>query len=312
MGAREPPLIVVVGATATGKSDAAVALAVACGGEIVGADSRQVYRGMAVGTAQPALALQAVVPHHLMGFLLPDAPFGLAEYLDRARTVRCDIRARGRVPIMVGGTGQYVRALLEGWEAPRVPPNWELRAELERFAAEHGATALHARLLAVDPTAAAAIHPHNVRRVVRALEVQAVTGMPASAQRGKSGGEGAVIVGLALPRPELYARIDARVAAMYRAGLLDEVRALAAAGYRRDLPSMSSIGYPEAWAVISGELSETAGIATTQAATRRLARQQGAWFRERDPRIRWVQAGPGAEQRVVRAVERALRDAEGE
>lgn len=309
---REPPrLIAVVGATATGKTGVGVALARRFGGEIVGADSRQVYRGMAIGTAQPSPAELAAAPHHLVGNVAPDVPFGLADYLDRARDCVERIRSRGRLPLLVGGTGQYVWALLEAWSVPRVAPDPALRADLERFATEYGTAALHERLRSVDPVAAAAIHPNNVRRVVRALEVFSHTGQPISAQQQRRRSlDGALVLGLALPREELYRRIDARVVAMYRRGLLDELRALDAAGYGPDLPSMASIGYPEAWGVLRGAMSEDAAILRTQQATHRLARQQGTWFRAGDPRIAWLDAAADAERRALDRAEAWLSGTE--
>jgi tRNA dimethylallyltransferase len=301
------PLIAVVGATATGKSDVAVALARAFGGEVVGADSRQVYTGMAIGTAQPSAALLAAAPHHLIAYLPPDAPFGLARYLDDARDVVAAIRARGRRPIVAGGSGQYVWALLEGWTVPRVAPDPALRAGLAAYAAEHGAAALYARLLSEDPAAAALIHPNNLRRVIRALEVLAHTGVPFSAQRGKTVAEPAIVIGLRLTRAELYTRIDRRVEQMYSAGLIDELLALRQAGYTPNLPSQRSIGYPEAWSVVAGTLHASEAIAATQQATHRLARQQATWFRADDPRICWLDAGEDAAERAIAAVTERLR-----
>jgi tRNA dimethylallyltransferase len=305
----ELPIVAVVGATATGKSEVAVALARALDGEIVGADSRQVYQGMAIGTAQPTPAQLAAVPHHLIGFLPPDARFSLGEYLERARTVIAAIRARGRLPIVAGGTGQYVWALLEGWEVPRVPPDDALRDALHAYAREHGPEALYQRLREADPDAAAFIDPRNVRRVARALEVIAATGRPFSAQRRRGPAERAIVIGLRLPYAQLDARIDRRVEEMYRAGFLDEVRALEGAGYGPDLPSMRSIGYPEAWKALRGETSVANAIAATQMATRRLARRQGAWFRAGDPRIVWLDADDVVPGRATAAVEQRLTNA---
>ncbi len=285
------PLVAIVGPTATGKSELAVALARALVGEIVGADSRQIYRGMAIGTAQPDPELLAAAAHHLIGFLAPDSPFGLAQYLDLAREAIAAIRARGRLPILAGGTGQYLAALLEGWSVPRVPPDPALRAALGAEAERSGPRALHARLAGLDPAAAAAIHPHNVRRVIRALEVIEHSGRRFSEQQGRSPATAGVVIGLELPREALYERIDRRVERMYAAGLLDELRRLAAAGYRRDLPSMASIGYPEAWAALAGEITQAEAIRRTQLATHRLARQQLTWFRRAAIGITWLQAG---------------------
>jgi tRNA dimethylallyltransferase len=293
------PLIAVVGATATGKTGVGIALARALDGEIVGADSRQVYRGMAIGTAQPTADELAAAPHHLVGVVAPDEPFGLAEYLDRARAAIAAIHGRGRLPILVGGTGQYVWALLEGWTVPRVAPDAALRSELARFVAEGGADALHERLRAVDPVAAAAIHPNNVRRVIRALEVFQHSGRPISAQQRRVALDHVAVIGMELERDALYRRIDERVVEMYRRGLLDEVRALERAGYDPHLPSMASIGYPEAWAVLRGDLTVGEAIARTQTATHRLARQQSTWFRRDDTRIAWLDAADAAAEQAV-------------
>ncbi|HLZ73005.1 MAG TPA: tRNA (adenosine(37)-N6)-dimethylallyltransferase MiaA [Dehalococcoidia bacterium] len=284
------PLIAVVGPTATGKSELAVVLAQVLGGEVIGADSRQVYQGMAIGTAQPGLELQAAVPHHLVGFLPPDAPFGLAIYLDSAREAIAGIWARGRVPILAGGTGQYLAALIEGWNVPRVPPHAAFRAALAAQAERDGREALHQRLATLDPDAAAGIHPHNLRRVIRALEVIEHSGRPFSVQRGSGGQERATVLGLELPRELLYERIDRRVEAMYAAGLLDEVRQLERDGFGSTLPSMAGIGYPEAWAVSRGEVSAAEAIRRTQLATHRLARQQLTWFRRAALGIHWLRA----------------------
>lgn len=292
-------LIAVVGATATGKTAAGVALAVALNGEIVGADSRQVYRGMPIGTAQPSRDELAAAHHHLIGFLPPDAPFGLAGYLDVAGAAIAEIQARNHRPILVGGTGQYVWALVEGWTVPRVAPDLDLRSELQAFVRLSGAGALHARLDRVDPAAAAAIHPNNVRRVVRALEVYEHTGTPISAQQRSTPGSDVLVIGLSMPRDVVYQRADRRVERMYQAGMLDEVRALDVAGYARHLPSMASIGYPEAWAVYHGELSTSEAILRTQLATHRLVRQQQTWFRGSDPRIAWIDAAGDAPAHAV-------------
>jgi len=302
------PLVAVVGPTASGKTDAAITIALAAGGEIVNADSRQVYRGMAIGTAQPDTAQLQIVPHHLIGTVAPDEPYGLARYLDEAYAAIAAIRRRHRVPILVGGTGQYVWALLEGWTVPRVEPDPARRRAREAFAREHGAAALHLQLQQVDPAAAMRIHPHNVRRVSRALEVYEETGTPISAQQQRRQVEGAVVLGLDLPRALLYQRIDHRVQEMYTTGFVDEVRALDAQGYRRDLPSMAAIGYPEAWAVLQDAQPVEEAVQCTQIATRRLARRQGAWFGTGDSRITWLDASAaGFEQRLIAAAVARLR-----
>jgi tRNA dimethylallyltransferase len=287
-------LIAIVGPTATGKTALAVALARAIDGEIVGADSRQVYRRMDIGTAKPSLEERALVPHHLLDVVDPDEPFSLAQYLELASAALEDIWARGRQPLLVGGSGQYVWALLEGWTVPRLPPQPELRRSLEERAAREGAEALHQELAHIDPQAAAGIDARNVRRVIRALEVCEATGRPISFWQEKAPPSWDVLtLGLACPRDELYRRIDARVDGMMEAGLVDEVRALLAAGYRRDLPSMSGIGYREVCQHLVGELDLPAAADRIKTATHRLARQQGTWFRRDDERIRWIDVSLG-------------------
>jgi tRNA dimethylallyltransferase len=195
---------------------------------------------------------------------------------------------------VAGGTGQYVRALLEGWQAPAVPPDPALRAELEARAAAIGAGAFHAELARLDPDAAAAIDPRNVRRVVRAMEVIRATGQPFSAQRGRSTPPfDALVLGIAVPRDALYERIDRRVDAMMAAGLRDEVEALRGRGYDCSLPAMNSIGYAEMCAHLDGALTLDEAVARIKTGTHRLARTQGAWFRAADPRITWLNGAAG-------------------
>ena len=287
-----PRLVAIVGATATGKTGLAVELARAVGGEIVNADSRQVYRGMDIGTAKPTARQRADVRHHLIDILDPDEPFTLAIFLDRAKAALDDIWSRGRLPILVGGTGQYVWALLEGWRVPRVPPNRELRARLEAIAARDGPEALVSELLDVDPASAIDIDTRNTRRVIRAIEVTLATGRPFSAWQQKVQPEfTASVIGLRLDRTALYQGIDDRVDAMLSSGLVDEVRQLNAAGYGCALPSMASIGYREICAHLRNELTLDDAAARIKTETHRLARMQHTWFRAADPRIRWLDAG---------------------
>lgn len=283
-----PRLIAIVGATATGKTALAVQLAHALDGEIIGADSRQVYRYMDIGTAKPTPEEQRAARHHLIDVVNPDEPFSLGLWLDLARAALDDIWARGKQALLAGGTGQYVWALLEGWRVPRVPPDPQLRAELEaRPAAD-----LVRELRRVDPEAEAYIDPRNVRRVIRALEVHAATGRPFSYWRTREPPRfEPVIIGLTLPRDELYRRIDARVDTMFEAGLVDEVRGLLARGYSRDLPSMSGIGYKEVAQCLAGERDLASAIEATKTGTHRLVRHQNAWFKRTDERIYWVTSG---------------------
>lgn len=277
-----PPLslIAIVGPTAVGKTALAVALARRLGGEIISADSRQIYRFMDIGTAKPSPAELAAAPHHLVDIRDPADDFSLAAYQELAAAAIADVAARGRAPLLVGGTGQYLAALLEGWQIPRVAPQPELRAALEREAAEQGAAALHGRLAAVDPAAAAQIAPANVRRVVRALEVYTVTGQPISALQTRQAPPYTVrTIWLTRPRDELYARADARVDAMVAAGLADEVAGLVARGYGWELPAMSSLGYIQLRPYLQGEASLAACVERLKFDTHSFIRRQGAWFK---------------------------------
>ena len=302
-GGEATPLVAVVGPTASGKTALAVQLAQRLGGEIAGADSRQVYRRLNAGTAKPTANERVLARHHLIDIIEPDEPFGLAQYLDRATEAIAAIRARGRRPILAGGTGQYVWALLEGWQVPRVEPHPHLRAALMARAKAEGVLALHAELALRDPIAAAAIHPHNVRRVIRALELMEVTGEQPSALRArKQPAVGTMILGLTLPRDDLFSRIDRRVEKMFAAGLVEEVEMLLACGYSAGLPSLSGIGYAQVVQYLHGDLDLAEARERTKTATHRLARQQATWFRADDPRITWIDA-----RDLERAVEAAAR-----
>ena len=309
--AAEPPLILIVGPTAVGKTALAVRLARAVGGEIVSADSRQVYRGLDIGTAKATPQEQAQVPHHLLDVVDPDQSLGLAQYQALAYAAVEDILQRGRIPFLVGGTGQYVMAVAEGWQVPRVPPDEALRRQLYAQAETEGAAALHARLRALDPVAAGRIDPRNVRRVVRALEVCLRTGRPFSAQQQKSPPPYRLLwIGLTLPRPRLYERIDARVERMLAAGLEEEVRGLVAAGYGFDLPAMSGVGYGQFAPYLAGEISLEEVARRIKRATRRFVRHQANWFRAGDPRIHWFQAEPDPYPAVLDLIRRFLRGGE--
>ncbi len=287
-----PPVIFLVGATASGKTAASLALAQRHGAEVVNADSRQVYRGMDIGTAKPSADERASAPHHLLDLADPDEPYSLATFLSQAREAITGIHGRGRLPLVVGGTGQYVWGLAEGWQVPQVPPQRELRERLEHEARELGAEALHQRLQRVDAVAAQAIDPRNVRRVVRALEVWEATGQRFSTQRGRAAPPFTPhVLGLWVPRQELHRRIGARIEAMVEAGWVQEVQRLLKRGYAPELPSFSSAGYREIAAYLQGRTDWREAIDRTNVAVHRLARRQGAWFRRTDPRIRWADDG---------------------
>jgi tRNA dimethylallyltransferase len=302
----KPPAFFIVGPTASGKTAAAISLATNLPGiEIVNADSRQVYHGMSIGTAQPASADLAKAPHHIVDIASPDEPFSLATFLTLARSAVADILSRGKLPLVVGGSGQYIWGLAEGWQAPEVPAQTGLRARLEQDAEEHGGEALYARLMKLDPGAAELIDARNIRRVVRALEVIEVTGRPFSGQRRKVAPPFTPhMFALAVPPEELHRRIDARVDAMVEAGWLSEVQALLEAGFGPELSSFSSVGYREIAAHLRGETSLEEALDRTKVATHRLARGQRAWFRKNDERIRWVSTA----SEVASAAKRALED----
>ena len=293
-------LIAIVGPTASAKTQLAVALARHLNGEIIGADSRQVYRHMDIGTAKPTAEEQAVARHHLIDLADPDEPFSLGRWLDLAREAIDGVWARGKQPLLVGGTGQYIWALLEGWRVPLVPPQDGLREEL----ASRPPNDLLAELRRVDPEAETFVDPRNVRRVVRALEVYHATGKPFSYWRTKEPPPfESTVIGLRLPREELYRRIDHRVEAMFADGLVEEVERLLAMGHARDLPSMSGIGYRETCAYLAGEMDLATAIERTKTGTHRLARHQNSWFKASDSRIRWIDAGGIAGSLVEQFVE---------
>jgi tRNA dimethylallyltransferase len=301
------PLIAIVGPTAVGKTGLSVRLAEAVGGEIVSADSRQVYRGMDIGTAKATVEQQSRVPHHLVDVVRPDETLGLARFQEMAFAAIHQILARDGIPFLVGGTGQYVMAVIEGWRVPRVPPDEALRRELYGRVEAEGAGSLHAQLSTLDPVAAARIDPRNVRRVVRALEVCLATGKPFSVQQTKSPPPYRVlIVGLAMPRPLLYQRIDERVEQMVQAGLEEEVRRLLAQGYGFELPAMSGVGYGQFAPYLRGEVELADVIRDIKRATRRFVRHQANWFRADDPRIHWLDALPGPHAAALELVQAFL------
>lgn len=277
-----------VGPTAVGKTEAAIRLAERLNGEIVSADSRLFYRGMDIGTAKPGPAELARVRHHLIDVSDPDRSWSLVDFQRQARLAIADILSRGKLPFLVGGTGQYIQAVVEEWEVPVQAPDFRLRDALEAWGREIGAPELHRRLALIDPQAAARMEPHNLRRSVRALEVIFLTGRLFSAQRKRGSSPYQVCqIGLTRPREELYRRIDLRIDAMLAAGLLDEVRGLLAAGYSPDLPAFSAIGYREMIQVLRGSLDLPEAVVLMKRFTRQFIRRQANWFKAADPEIHW-------------------------
>lgn len=305
-GRAKPPLVAIVGPTAVGKSDLALHLALALNGEIVSADSRQVYRYLDIGTAKPTPEEQALVPHHLIDVVDPNQVYTVAEYQRDAYRAIDDILSRGRIPFLVGGTGLYVRAIVEGLRIPRVPPDRRLREMLEQRAVEAGPEALYRELQQIDPEAAAQIDWRNVRRVIRAIEVHRVTGRPISELRQSQRRYTVLMIGLTIDRAELYRRIDERVERMVAAGLVDEVRRLVDMGYSFDSPAMSGLGYRQIGAYVRGEVDLDRAVEMVKNATHRFARQQYTWFRLDDQRIHWLEARPGVTDEALALVERWL------
>lgn len=298
------PLIVILGPTAVGKTEIAILLAERLGGEIISADSRQFYRGMDIGTAKPSAEQRSRVAHHLIDIADPHQTWSLAVFQRAAQQAIQAIYARGHLPFLVGGTGQYIEAITSAWQVPRVEPDPDLRRVLEAWSVEIGPAGLHARLSSLDPEAAAQINPRNLRRTIRALEVILRSGRKFSDQRKPGQPAYQVLqIGLTLPRSQLYARIDARIEAMIKAGLLEEVRALLEKGFPADLTAFSAIGYREMIACLRGEIDLTEAVAIMKRRTRQFVRHQANWFKTRDTDITWFLA----ENNVENAIEAFIR-----
>ncbi len=296
--AAKPRVGFIVGPTGIGKSALALYVAERLGAEIVNADSRQLYRGMDIGTAKPSAEERRRVPHHLIDVRAPNEPLDVAQFLKLARGAIAEIAARRRPVLVVGGSGFYLRVLRRGiFDGPSASP--ALRSELEARAAGHGVEALYQELRGVDPAAAARLEPRDLYRIVRALEVYRLTGVPISVHQSRHAlaepQYDSLIVGLKLPRERLYAALDRRFDEMIAAGLVEEVSSLAAAGHRPDAPPLSTIGYKHVAAYLRGELGLADAITLAKRDTRRLAKRQLTWFR-RDPAIVWVDAEHGGEE----------------
>ncbi len=303
---KPPPLLVIVGPTGIGKTAVALRLAVTLPLEAVNADSRQVYRGMDIGTSKPTDEERAVLPHHLIDVVDPDDRYHVARFRADALRALDDIRGRGRLPVVVGGTGLYVRALLKGLR-PAPPADPALRQELEAHVRAHGSAALHARLGALDPDAARRLHPNDRVRIVRAIEVLMRPGKP------DAGGEAAtdwsrgvpgwrlLMVGLYQSREALRIRLAARARLMLARGMIEEVRRLLAAGYQESLPAMGGIGYRQFCAVLRGRLTEDEALRLMIRDTVRYAKRQMTWF-ARDREVRWIDVdAAGGVQRAAEA-----------
>tara|TARA_B100000959_G_scaffold212721_1_gene223704 strand:+ start:1401 stop:2330 length:930 start_codon:yes stop_codon:yes gene_type:complete len=287
---KKPNLIVIVGPTAVGKTTSAISLAELIGGEIVSADSRLLYVGMNIGTAKPSYREMQCVPHHLIDVTTPDKPWSLAQYKIAANNVISDIQQRRNIPVLVGGTGQYVRAIVEGWNIPPIPEDNKIRDELVAYAERHGSMILHEKLMRLDHEAAESIDPRNIRRIIRALEVCITTGKTFSQLRTKTKPNYDIyMIGLTMDRTELYKRIDTRIDKMFAIGWVEEVRGLVDKGYTQDMSSMSALGYRDVVSHIHGEIDIAETKRRIRKASRRLVRRQASWFSTDDVSINWYE-----------------------
>lgn len=296
-------LIAIVGPTAVGKSRLAINLAQSLDGEIVSADSRQVYRYMDIGTAKPSPEERAAAPHHLIDVVNPDEDFSLALYQEMAYRAIEDIQQRGKLALLVGGSGLYVRAVIGGLRIPQIPPDAELRRSLEEKAAAGGYIAIYEELKGIDPDAAQRIDPRNVRRVIRAIEVFRTTGRPFSQLQRFSPSSRTLSIGLTTAREDLYSRIDSRVDDMMERGLIQEVEGLLERGYSLDLPSMSGLGYKQIGQYLQGQIQLAEAVQRMKYETHRFARHQYAWFRLKDEAIHWFDIRNDIEEPTRRLVQ---------
>jgi len=302
-------LLAIVGPTGVGKSKLALRLAKAFDGEIVSADSRQVYRYMDIGTAKPSPEELSLVPHHLIDIASPDEDFSLAQYQKLAYKAIEDIHQRHKLALLVGGSGLYVWSVLDGWRIPPVAPDPGFRRSLEEKAARVGKDELYQELARLDPVAAQRIDPRNVRRTIRALEVHRGAEVPISQLQGKIAPPlNTIIIGLTADRAELYQRIDLRVDEMIKQGLVDEVKQLMDRGYNPNLPVMSGIGYKQIGLFLRGELSLAAAIQQIKFETHRLVRHQYSWFRLKDDRIRWFDIQREKEAKILALLSKLIKE----
>lgn len=307
MDQEKKPLIVIIGPTAVGKTKISLQVAERLKGEIVSADSRLFYQGMDIGTAKPTWEEQKLVPHHLINVASPDQDWSLAVYLPRAIAVIEEIQQRGNLPFLVGGTGQYIQAVVQGWDLPSIKPDPRLREVLRQWADQIGVDGIRARLAELDPEAAAGIDGPNLRRMIRALEVILSSGKRFSAQKKALGSSFQVLqIGLIRPREELYKRIDLRIDQMLAKGLVGEVQALLDTGYSSDLSAMSAIGYKQIIKYLSGEISLAEAVQQIKSKSRKYVRQQANWFRENDPDIHWYSAAADPTEKIIGEIKHFL------
>jgi tRNA dimethylallyltransferase len=315
VSSRQPGRLVpvaIVGPTASGKTAVAIELAGRVGAEIISADSMAVYRGMDIGTAKPTLLEQGSAAFHLIDVVDPDEPFTVADFQEQAVRVIDDLLSRGKLPLLVGGTGLYIRAVLDGLNIPGSGPDPELRERLRKRAVEEGSVALHKELERVDPETAARLHPNDAKRIIRALEVFEQSGKPMSEvieeTRVAPRYPDALQFGLTMDREKLYRRIEERVDLQIAEGLVEEVRSLLEKGYNTDAPAMQGLGYKEIAAFIEGKSDLASAIDTLKQGTRRFAKRQYTWFRA-DARIDWINVDALSAAEAADIIEAKLREA---
>lgn len=296
----DKPLIAIVGPTAVGKSEIAIKVAQKLNGEIVSSDSRNFYRGMDLGTAKPSLRDRACIPHHLIDVTEPDETWSLGVFKKAALECIRNIHSKGKLPILVGGTGQYIQAVIKDWCVPSIEPNHRLRSILRNWAYEIGNEELLNKLSIVDHESASQIDARNVRRTIRALEVIFLTGQKFSAYRGDGSSQFDLkIIGLIRPRMDLYKRIDQRIEQMISDGLVDEVRGLLQKGYSIELPSFSAIGYWEIANYLQGKITLDEAIIQMKRRSRQFVRRQSNWFKQTDPSIQWFPVKEGVVENII-------------
>jgi tRNA dimethylallyltransferase len=306
-GSSKIPLVVILGPTSVGKTEIALELAERLHGEIVSADSRLFYRGMDIGTAKPSKQERMRVPHHLIDVADPDESWSLALFQVEANRAIREIHQNHHLPFLVGGTGQFIRSVIEGWMIPPAHPNPHLREILDRWAEQTGGDDLHAKLALLDPEAALTIDSRNVRRTVRAIEVILTTGKRFSEQKLRGHDlYMPLLLGLTRPRDELYQRVDERIKKMLDSGFIDEVQRLLEAGYSPNLPTMSAIGYGEIVAYLQSKISLDEAIKLMKRRTRVFVRRQANWFKANDPHIQWFQVGQGTVVKMENVIKRWL------
>jgi tRNA dimethylallyltransferase len=302
-GTHNLPLVVLVGPTGVGKTELSIRLALRFNGEIVSADSRLFYRGMDIGTAKPGLADRKLVPHHLIDVADPDQVWSLAMFQEAANQAIHAAQAAGHLPILVGGTGQYIRSIVEGWSPPNVKPHPRLRSALEEWAQEITPQGLHDRLRILDDSSAEQIDARNLRRTIRALEVILTTGRKFSDQRGQQPAPyNTFTLGLFRPRDQLYQRIDLRIQEMIELGFENEVQSLLNRGYSTDLPPLSAIGYNEMIEHLTGKVSLDEAIDLMKRRTRIFVRRQANWFKFSDPNIHWYDASLDSQNQILKDI----------